>query len=257
MPDESYRSFRLHRPIPSPPPPRTVGDYAPDELAQFKNAFRPTADRYRRHLRIGGVAAWVVFFFIGFAFLLATAAPHSLSFSLVFTGFVLLWVGALWGIVLTRSLKCPACKRQITTLCAYCPECGHSPLAIGWFGGFSCEHCGKTLSGGKRRNYKIKVCSHCGVVLDEQGLRLPVAARFCGMMMRGMDDSYELKTGPYVGMTVNERLFEAKLLEQWDTAARRRDRESMIDILLRVDLSPTQAQATVTAVLSNPGMYGF
>jgi hypothetical protein len=140
-----------------------VGEYAPDQLAQFKNAFRPTADSYRRHLRIVGVAVWVVFFFIGFAGLLATAAPHWLSFSLVFAGFFLLGIVALWAIVLTRSLKCPACKRQIITFCACCPECGHSPLAIGWFGGRSCEHCGKTLCAGKRRNYKIKVCSHCGV----------------------------------------------------------------------------------------------
>ena len=46
-----------------------MGDYVTDELAQIKNVFRPTADRYRRHLRMGGhrrlgsvLLYWIRFF---------------------------------------------------------------------------------------------------------------------------------------------------------------------------------------------------
>ena len=171
MAQGSYRSFRLQRPSAPLTPPRTVGDYTPNELAQFKSSFRTTVDAYRHHLRIAGVIVCAVFFVIGLACVLATFTPHSLTFSLVFGGFALLWIFALWAFVLTRSLRCPACKHQLITLGAFCPECGHPSLTqSGWFGSRSCGHCGKSLSVGKRRNYKIKACSHCGVVLYEQGL---------------------------------------------------------------------------------------
>jgi hypothetical protein len=57
-------------------------------------------------------------------------------------------------------------------------------------------------------------------------------------------------------MTVNERLFEAGLLEQWDNAARARDRRTMIEILSRVDLE-SQAEWIADMVLANPPKYGF
>jgi hypothetical protein len=169
MPDESYRTFRLHRPILSPPPQRTVDEYTTDELAQLKSSFRPIADKYRRHLRITRVAIWIPFVVVGLAFLLATVAPNWLPFSLVFLWIASVWIFVLWGIVVSLSLKCPACNRQLTTLGHYCPACGQLMLTPpGWLGGRSCEHCGRALTR-KRRHYKIKACSHCGVVLDEQG----------------------------------------------------------------------------------------
>ena len=62
-------------------------------------------------------------------------------------------------------------------------------------------------------------------------------------------------TGRFAGMTVNERLFEAKMLDQWDAAARRRDREMMISILTNVEVP--EPELTVDAVLSNPKKFGF
>ena len=61
----------------------------------------------------------------------------------------------------------------------------------------------------------------------------------------------------YRGMTVNERLFTAGLLEEYDVAARRRDRATMILILLRVDLPEKDATPSVDTVLANPSSYGF
>ena len=57
----------------------------------------------------------------------------------------------------------------------------------------------------------------------------------------------------YAGMTTNERLFEAELLESFDRAALQRDREDMISILGRVELGDQAAQI-VDAILANPTM---
>ena len=57
------------------------------------------------------------------------------------------------------------------------------------------------------------------------------------------------------GMTVNERLFAAGLLGDFDEAARRRDRRKMIDILTQVgDDTP---ERTTDTILRNPETYGF
>ncbi|MDB5424652.1 MAG: hypothetical protein JWQ29_2068 [Phenylobacterium sp.] len=50
-------------------------------------------------------------------------------------------------------------------------------------------------------------------------------------------------------MTVNERLFAADLLGQWDAAVRARDRNEMIGILQKVDMGD-QAATTTDAVLA-------
>jgi hypothetical protein len=59
------------------------------------------------------------------------------------------------------------------------------------------------------------------------------------------------------GMNVNERLFEAGLLDQWDKAARVRDGAAMIELLVRVAISPTGAERIVSTVLANPDYFGY
>ena len=59
----------------------------------------------------------------------------------------------------------------------------------------------------------------------------------------------------YAGMTVNERLFEARLLEAFDAAARARDRSEMIRILTEVDVD--DAAGSADAILQRPEKYGF
>jgi hypothetical protein len=58
----------------------------------------------------------------------------------------------------------------------------------------------------------------------------------------------------YAGMTVNERLFDAGLLEAYQTAARARDRVEMIRILENV---VDDAPRTADTVLRNPVKYGL
>ena len=57
----------------------------------------------------------------------------------------------------------------------------------------------------------------------------------------------------YSGMAVNERLFEAGLLGEFDRATIARDRKRMIALLILVDVGPETAEA----ILANPTMYGF
>ena len=62
--------------------------------------------------------------------------------------------------------------------------------------------------------------------------------------------------GKYVGMTVNERPFEAGLLDAWDVAAKARNRAEMVAILLKVELGD-DAEPIADGVLANPAKFGF
>lgn len=58
----------------------------------------------------------------------------------------------------------------------------------------------------------------------------------------------------HAAMTVNERLFVAGLLDDFDDAVSRRDRAEMIRILESVEVP--DAARTVDTVLANPSFYG-
>jgi len=64
-------------------------------------------------------------------------------------------------------------------------------------------------------------------------------------------------TNNFSGMTVNERLFNAKLLDIWDNAIQTKDKKKAIDILLKVGLDEKQANETVDAIFKHPSKYGF
>jgi len=59
------------------------------------------------------------------------------------------------------------------------------------------------------------------------------------------------------GMTVNERLFCLGLLGQWDEAAKIRNRQKMIEVLIKCEFSQEQSEQTTDSVLKNPAKYGF
>jgi hypothetical protein len=60
----------------------------------------------------------------------------------------------------------------------------------------------------------------------------------------------------YGGMTVNERLYDAGIMDAWDIAAASRDRGRMIELLGIVELSE-QAESIVDTFLADPKRYGF
>jgi hypothetical protein len=59
------------------------------------------------------------------------------------------------------------------------------------------------------------------------------------------------------GMTVNERLFVAGLLQQFEAAINASDRERAVELLGRVSMSHASAAATVDAVLADPERYEY
>jgi hypothetical protein len=59
----------------------------------------------------------------------------------------------------------------------------------------------------------------------------------------------------YAGMTVNERLFEAGLIEAFDAAVRQRNRADIIRILTDVEVEDVAWSAD--AILREPEKYGF
>jgi hypothetical protein len=56
-------------------------------------------------------------------------------------------------------------------------------------------------------------------------------------------------------MTVNERLFVAGLIDEFDAAARRRDRETMIELLARVAVA--RPEWSVDLILRTPERHGY
>jgi hypothetical protein len=57
-------------------------------------------------------------------------------------------------------------------------------------------------------------------------------------------------------MTVNERLFTAGLIGEFDATIDTGDRHRAIELLKQVAISESSAAATVDAVLANPSKYG-
>jgi hypothetical protein len=71
-----------------------------------------------------------------------------------------------------------------------------------------------------------------------------------------MTDSNEPSKPDYRGMTVNERLFVAHLLDQFDDAVRAGDRDKLIGLLVTVQIEPAAAAFTVDRIFSDPTRYG-
>lgn len=63
--------------------------------------------------------------------------------------------------------------------------------------------------------------------------------------------------GDFDDMTVNERLFVAGLVEQFDSAIDSGDRQRAIELLRQVAMSDASAAETVDAVLAHPEAYGY
>ncbi len=157
-------------------PARTIADYTPEEVARFRASYKPLVAEYRRHQRIAvfAVAAFLLCSLAG----LLSPKPVKLF---VFIGILALFlpVGTLYLLFCFSKLReprCPACGNPPGfPFGAFCPECGSrtlEPSPSKWSGGAaSCRSCGRKLSiGDGGRSYKIRACSHCGLLLDEQGL---------------------------------------------------------------------------------------
>ena len=59
----------------------------------------------------------------------------------------------------------------------------------------------------------------------------------------------------FAGMSGNERLYEAGVMEAWDIALRARDRDKMIELLRIAEWGDAEAVETVDFILTNPTRY--
>jgi len=60
----------------------------------------------------------------------------------------------------------------------------------------------------------------------------------------------------YTGMTVNERLFSAGLMNEFDNACKVRNRADIIGLLNQVELED-QSSDIADSILKSPGFYGY
>ena len=70
-----------------------------------------------------------------------------------------------------------------------------------------------------------------------------------------MSDKSSSELPNYTGMTVNERLFTAGLLDAFDRAAHARSRDEVLSILKRVEVD--HPESTADSILENPAKYGY
>jgi hypothetical protein len=172
---KQYRLF--FRITPTRPSAASLGPW-PRERTRFLHDFGPRAERHRRHRRI----AFCMFFagLLGILLFMQLKVPDS----------VRLWGSALLAacafisciiIVVGMRLKCPACsKRLVPASGLYCPQCGSNQFQFGnhrrepTAGRYTyCPSCNGRIAeedGDGARSYRIRGCTHCGVMLDEKGL---------------------------------------------------------------------------------------
>lgn len=160
------KSFHLYLRDPVTSPERFVTDYTPEEAAAFREQFRPLAQVYRQRSR--KALYGMVPFFV--CLILAITVQKQLAFYFFVAGMCSLFFMVFAS---PRTPDCPACHIKLDReFGAFCPECGSRSLQpANWFRWSPrCESCRKTMARGKGRYYKIRACTHCGIMLDEKGL---------------------------------------------------------------------------------------
>ena len=149
-------------------------DYWPRPRTAFLHQFQPIAQRYRRRRRTG-LYLFVAFMVFGFA-LTYIPVPETVRLG----GFFVLmatWFAAVALFLFGLKLRCPACRKRLEPAKGrYCPQCGSDQFQQDTRWGVRdryCPSCVGTIAeedGDSARNYKIRGCTHCGVMLDEMGV---------------------------------------------------------------------------------------
>jgi predicted RNA-binding Zn-ribbon protein involved in translation (DUF1610 family) len=154
----------------SEPLPYSVSEprFSEEEQEHYRELFAPIAQKYRTNIRYIQVIfiISVVILVTGF-FLLR----HFMGWAM--GGFFVCWLAILILVCTQPRLECPACHGDLNSreLGSYCPECGAAGLKPGgWFQAPYCESCDKSLRRSRAQRYRIRACTHCGLMLDETGL---------------------------------------------------------------------------------------
>jgi hypothetical protein len=164
----TVRSFRLYSEPAPVAPLREVADYPAEERDRLRDAFRSTAAGYRRH---GRIAAWCFGGFLCCILLVLVLRKSSPPWFAMVPALVC-WIAGFVAMMSAPRLVCPGCSNKMDiNLGRYCPECGAPQLQPGgWFRSPRCGSCDRPMRRNKTRGYKIRACTHCGLMLDEAGL---------------------------------------------------------------------------------------
>lgn len=150
------RPFRFFRYL---PPEKTATDFSDSEKDQLRASFKPAAMRY-------GIDGYI-FIILSFASFLFRAFSKQEDRWWLFCGVILF--GIIYSILFGPT--CQACKRRVDDgVRTFCPECGGKVSPGRFLKAPQCLSCGKDLWQGKRRSYKRRCCTHCGLFLDDKGI---------------------------------------------------------------------------------------
>ena len=161
------------------PVAKVVAEYSAEEKMRFREQFAPVAQRFRQ------IQHPMLVFVVG-SFLFTSIAASILHIELRYPKNMREWIGwtflgcsvpLLLAVIIFAIpwflIRCPACHNRLISprLGHYCPACGSSQLEEGdWLVVRRCKTCGKYVGRVGWRRYKIRACTHCGVILDEIGL---------------------------------------------------------------------------------------
>jgi hypothetical protein len=162
------------------PVTKEVNDYSSEELIGFREQFIPVREklhRLRRYFVLICTPAFLVFISdLAVMMIYQKDLPDRimdlLGYIFIFV-LLIIFTCCTFMMIFSYRIKCPACHNRLDfcKLGGYCPECGSDQLEAGkWLKFPCCNACSKRLSHGKGgRGYIIRVCTHCGVFLDEKG----------------------------------------------------------------------------------------
>jgi len=133
---------------------------------EHERLFQPAAVRYRRRLSkialsgIAGILLSGLSLLVPEPFLKPVAIPGvcciALSLALFFT---------------LPALPCPSCgKATDNGFGTFCPACGSGNLRVSRWWGTHCDACGRSPGSYKYRNYPVRYCTHCGVLVHSVGV---------------------------------------------------------------------------------------
>ena len=154
----------------SEPLPSSAGSprYSVEEQEHYRELFAPIAQKYRTGIRY----VWVFFIISGVIMATGFLLPRYFM-GWAMGGFFVCWLAIVILACTQPRLECPGCHGDLNSreLGSYCPECGAAGLRPGdWFQAPYCESCGKSLRRSRAQRYRVRACTHCGLMLDETGL---------------------------------------------------------------------------------------
>jgi hypothetical protein len=169
-PKETRLAIQVDKKTPLPPSQR-----------DYREAFKPLVEQYHRER---GLCGMVVFGACGYFLIVSVLFswwPWIQEHVAPWLNFVVLLVPIMVFLMWLRPQmptlpNCPACRKSLgPPFGRYCPECA-CPLKdekIDWglSQGWYCWTSEKVLRAGRKiRNFKYHYCSHCGVMLHDEGL---------------------------------------------------------------------------------------